>query len=169
LLEESTAAARVNTAVDLGSGNGRYAIALAKRGFRTDSIEWTHSGIAESMKNCNDHGVEISCQRADFLRVAHEHRKYGLVLSSGLLEELPREAHAYAVRGHLDWARSTGIVAIKYCVEIVGRGELVDPELVPTLFKEQGATILHHSVDPTLKRSKSNMIIKTATIIGRRN
>lgn len=154
-------------AVDIGSGNGRYAVELARIGFYTDAVEWTDSGVEEIRRRARAARTEVHCINACFLRIAREKRCYDLVFSSGLLEEIPQSEQEAALRGYASWVRPGGTLLIRYCTEISGRGNSIDARLAMELLQSTGMEIYHLTEDQHLKLGRSGMWLRAATIAAR--
>jgi len=155
-------------AVDVGSGNGRYAMPLSQSGFRTDAIEWAECGLAEMRKLCQTRGVSVTAIEQDFTQMNIIPSQYDLVLSSGFLEEVPADMLYETVTRHIDLAKEGGTIALKYCLEIEGRGKLVDTKVVRSAVHSKMAVEIKYVEDAELKLSKSGMKIRTATLIARK-
>lgn len=167
-LIESFPAREPSRAVDIGSGNGRYAVELARMGFDAAALEWTTAGINQIRHRAASAQTAVTCLPVCFLQVAREVHSYDLVLSSGLLEEIPSESQPLAVRGYANWTRAGGQLVIRYCTEIVGRGRLVSNELVQSVLMSSGMEVYHFSEDPTLKRGRSGLELRAATLVARK-
>jgi cyclopropane fatty-acyl-phospholipid synthase-like methyltransferase len=165
------------TAVDIGSGNGRYAIPLAKRGYITDALELTSAGVERLRRTAELEGVVINARQGDFTTCYLEPRQYNLVISSGLIEEVDPAHHKNLVTGFQNWTAPGGYALIKYCLEIKGRGQLVEDGLVPKLFRHPGWEILYVEEEQNMHPSKAQFTqqgqidseIRTGTVIARKH
>lgn len=151
-------------AVDIGSGNGRYAVELARVGYESEALEWTQTGCRRVKERARAHRVSVSCIQRDFLSVAHEVHEYDLVLSSGLLEELPDDCHSRAVDGLVNWAKQGGRIIIRYCTRIVGRGELVDSNQILRMLASNRTKLLFYKEESKPKLARSGLYTQAATI-----
>lgn len=167
-LVDSVPSRKPSRAIDIGSGNGRYAIELARMGFDADALEWTTAGINQIRRGAATARTTVACLPICFLKVASETRSYDLVLSSGLLEEIPREAQALALRGYANWTGAGGQLVLRYCTEIVGRGPLVSNRLVQSVLMSSGMEIYYFSEDSKLKRGRSGLELRAATVAARK-
>lgn len=162
------------TAVDIASGNGRYAIQLAKIGYITDAIELSQTGVNVIVENTRTQNVKVNAFQGDFLKLCKEYRQYDLVFSSGLLEEIDIEHHESVIKGFMKWTKPNGINIIKYCLEISGRGQLVKDNFVNSFYEKAGWKILFFKENSLIKKSNANMKfdgdvdvgIRTGTLIA---
>ena len=155
------------TAIDVGSGNGRYALAFNRLGLMTTAIEWTRTGSEIIQARARRQNATISVLNQDFLSYATPN-KYDVVFSSGLLEELTPTEQPHAISNLASLAKDGSIILIKFCVEIDGRGALVDSSLVQDRLRCSGISILFAHIDRAIKHSRSDMFIMTSTIVGRK-
>jgi hypothetical protein len=161
------------TAVDVASGNGRYAIPLALKGCRTKAVEITTSGINRIQNLAIDMGVEVETMQGDFLKLSKEPHQFDAIICSGLLEELDTpDDQIAAVYGLQSWTKPGGLLILKFCLEIDGRGIRTADNLILPLFKEDVWDILEHKADPTTRGSLTPIsfenMIRTETIIAKR-
>ena len=63
-LAETLRGAQANTALDLGCGVGRHALALAGMGFSVTAVDMAQEGLAEVSRSARDAGLEIATQAA---------------------------------------------------------------------------------------------------------
>ncbi|MBI2405564.1 class I SAM-dependent methyltransferase [Candidatus Microgenomates bacterium] len=160
-------------AVDIGSGNGRYAVSLAEIGYAVDAVELASSGVKRILKAAEQNNVAVNAIQADFTQIWQMQKNYDLVLSSGLIEEVDPIHHKNIIHGHQNWTKKGGYALIKYCLEIKGRGQLVEEDLVPGLFTNSNWKIIYANEEKEMhpsraKFTKENEIdsaIRTGTII----
>ena len=145
------------TAVDIASGDGRYAIPLAKMGYQVDAVEYAQAGVRRVLKNAQRANVKISIKQGDFTKLCKEKREYDLVLSSGLLEEIPKSTHKKVVNGFMGWTKMGGINIIKYCLWIKGRGNLTKTNFVKPLYEKAGWKILYFETPKGIQKSKAKI------------
>ncbi len=117
LLEYAKFSKKGLTAVDIASGNGRYAIALAKIGYKVDAIELSDVGVSRIKKDAKKEKVTVKAEQADFLKVLDKKKQYDVVFCSGLLEELDKKNHEKAIAGFMKWTKPGGLNIVKYCLE----------------------------------------------------
>ncbi|GEM_PF-6782921 len=145
------------TAVDIASGNGRYAIELTKLGYVTDAIELSDSGVDRILAKIEKENIKLKVTRGNFIKLCKSERQYDLVLSSGLLEEVDQEHHEDLIKGFISWTKPGGLNIIKYCLEISGRGNLVKDNFVNKFYEKTGWKILFFKENPQMKKSNANM------------
>ncbi len=129
-------------AVDIGSGDGRYAATLAEIGYQTDALELTDSGVARILKLAQQKNVHVKAEQGDFTKLWSIDKDYDVVISAGLIEEIDPINHKNIVQGYKNWTRVGGYVLLKYCLEIAGRGELIEKGLVPRLFTNKNWKVI---------------------------
>ncbi|MDP2933483.1 MAG: class I SAM-dependent methyltransferase [bacterium] len=162
------------TVVDIGSGNGRYAIPLAELGYTVDAIELTASGVERILAEAKQKHLYIGAVQGDFIKLCSEQKSYDLVLSSGLIEEVEPKHHKNIIEGFKNWVGKSGYALVKYCLEIQGRGQLVQEGLVPELFNVPGWEILyveeekemHPSRAQFVKENEIDSAIRTGTLVA---
>ena len=156
------------SAVDIGSGNGRYAIPMAELGCSVTALEWTKSGADRVQEMSNNKSVHVDIDRVDYTEACLDHREYDLVVCSGLLEEIDSADHINAITGFARWTSRGGLAVIKYCLELEGRGQLVDAGLTESVLRDQGMHIVSVREEKTMKTSAATkMGIRTGTVIAR--
>lgn len=158
------------TCIDIGSGNGRYAIPLAAH-FDTTALEYTDAGIERIQSGAQEMGVTLNVVKADFILESKQPRQYDIVFSSGLLEEIDALADQLTViAGLQNWTKPNGLLIFKFCLEIKDRGIRVPDGLVFPLFDRNQWTILEHEEERTLRDSLATINfenkLRTETIIA---
>jgi len=80
---------RPGRALDVGCGNGRNAIYLARHGFTVDGIDYAETAIKWAAERAYDAGVSVQlhCQSVFDLKI--EAGSYGLIYDSGCFHHLP--------------------------------------------------------------------------------
>lgn len=159
-------------AIDIGSGNGRYALSLARLGYETSALELTESGCELIKNRCQNEKVQIAILQRDILNTFCE-EPFDLVISSGLLEEIPHEQQTKAVENIKFYSRKSGLLILKYCLEISERGVTIKDGFVPDIFvNDLDWRIVEIKTDPILRKSIANINfenrVRTETIIARR-
>lgn len=82
--------ARGARAIDLGAGEGRDAVALARHGFQVTAVDISLPGLRKAAAWAATEGLELEIRQADILQLRLQDA-YGLVYSSGTLNHLPAE------------------------------------------------------------------------------
>lgn len=147
-------------AVDISSGNGRYAIPLAKLGYKVDAIELTNAGAQRILDFSKKEDVNVNVKEGDFAELSKERKQYDLVFCSGLLEEIKKEYQRNIIQGLMNWTKPQGMNIVKYCLEIKKRGQLVEEDLVPVLYKKANWKILFSEKEQQMHKSRTTIRIR---------
>lgn len=78
------------TGLDLGTGPGTQAIALAERGFQMVATDLSETAIRQAAARANEKGLEISFRQDDILN-SHLDRSFDFILDRGCFHVLPPE------------------------------------------------------------------------------
>ena len=156
------------SALDVASGNGRYAAELAVRGYATTALELSNSGATRIRHKATQLGLSIRVEVGDFLRRSEEAHSYDVVVCSGLLEEIPLETYSTAITGLQNWAAPGAIVVNRYCLEIKGRGVFAENGHVPSLYDADKWHIVYVDEMSALKMSKGGFELRHGTIVARK-
>jgi len=165
--------------IDVGSGNGRYAIPFAQYGLSTTALERSDSGCRVIEQRAGTEGGVDNLQvvQGDVLTIAKDHRlphgSFDVVFSSGLLEEIPKEAQGLAVANMANLVRKGGLFILKYCLEISERGVTVAEGSVPPMFTEGDQWNVHRiETDSGIRDSIAPItfenLVRTETVIATR-
>lgn len=156
------------SAIDIASGNGRYAVPMAQLGCTVTALEWTESG-AERIRNIAlSRGLQINIDKADYIKACIENRSYDLVVCSGLLEEIDPVHHHDVLVGFCRWTSPGGMATIKYCLELEGRGQLVEAGIAERVLLKEGMKIVSADEQHKMKISAATkMGSRTGTVIAR--
>jgi 2-polyprenyl-3-methyl-5-hydroxy-6-metoxy-1,4-benzoquinol methylase len=76
--------------LDIGAGQGRNALHLARQGFRVDAIDPSAAAVTSHRDAASREGLDVHSTRAGFLDHAAEPRSYGTILAMGLIPILDR-------------------------------------------------------------------------------
>lgn len=76
------------TALDLGTGPGTQAIALAERGFQVIATDLSETAVLQAAAKASDRGLEISFRQDDILN-SHLDRSFDFILDRGCFHVLP--------------------------------------------------------------------------------
>lgn len=164
-----------STAVDVGAGDGRYALSLARMGYKVDAIEYAQSGVNLIKKRAQALKVKINAFQGDFTKMVSNRRQYDLVFSSGLLEEIPSKHHVASIKKFINWTKPGGLNITKYCVWIKGRGNLVQKGIGRDIYKRAGWKIIYFQGPDNQEGVKKDIKfdraiqskVKTETIVAR--
>lgn len=159
----------INT-VDIGSGNGRYAIPFAELGLNTTAVEFTKNGSERIKKSAEEKKLHIEVINDDFLKV--QPIEQDIVFASGFIEELgSTEKQLQALELMKQWTKKGGLLVCRYCIEISERGILVDPEdLIIQEFLNPEWEIVLSDLEPKLRDSLANISfenkLRAATLVA---
>lgn len=78
-------AAGAGTALDLGAGVGRHAIALAGIGFRTTAFDAAESGLAHIRAQAREHGLGVATDRGQMTALPYADASFDYVLSFNVI------------------------------------------------------------------------------------
>lgn len=155
-------------AIDIASGNGRYAFVLEKMGYKTTAIELSASG-AERIKNkARVLSSNMEVIQADFIERHEEINNFDITFCSGLLEEIPVNYHKAVITGLSNWTIKGGISINRYCLEIEGRGVLVMDDTILKLYESDRWEIIEFTENKNLKMSKGGFNLRHGTIVARK-
>lgn len=185
------------TILEITSGNGRYAIALASslaQNLKKSNLEIQKPQI--TALEISTVGADLIRQRAikqnldleiicrDFLQIDLENSsdkvKFDRVFSSGFLEEIEPCEQIPAVKKMLELTKPNGIIICKYCLFISGRipkirvSETLIPNYLKKLAQNSLIKIIQIETDPSVRFNELSTIqdgqnhIRTQTIIIRK-
>ncbi|MBC7405879.1 MAG: class I SAM-dependent methyltransferase [Candidatus Parcubacteria bacterium] len=163
------------TLVDIASGNGRYAIELARNPkLVVTAIEISSTGRDLIDRRAKEEGLVVTAIQADILTYT-ECNQYDLVVSSGLLEELENvKDQADAIKKMQSMVKPEGRIILRYCLKISNRKpeQRTNPDFVRYFFGEDCWNILtHFSSRSTTNNTKSTIndgenTIQTQTLVA---
>jgi len=99
-------------ALDVGCGNGRNAIFLARQGFIVDAVDYSDSAVAWAREEVARAAVPVDVRHQSIFDVQLEPESYDLVYDSGCFHHLPphrREAYVELVAGALRHGGAFGL------------------------------------------------------------
>lgn len=85
---------RPGKAVDLGCGNGRNAIFLARRGFAVEGVDYSQKAIDWAAERVRDAGVTMRLRCRSVFALGYESGGYDLAYDSGCFHHLPPHRRA---------------------------------------------------------------------------
>lgn len=160
------------TALDAGTGNGRYAIPLAKLGYVVDAIDFSDKGIERVKAYAKMEMVTVNAEQGDITKLCKQVRQYDLILSSGLLEEVAPSFRVKLLDCFMRWTKPNGINIIKGCLEISGRGKLVEEGLLERVYSKKRWNIIYSYEEKNLRKSLANINfekkIRTTVIVAQK-
>lgn len=92
------------TVLDIGCGQGRNTLFLARRGFRVDALDPSRVALDQLRKTATESGLSVQTVHGTFLDLGEVSRDYGGILVFGLIPVLYRSEMSglvRAVRTHL--------------------------------------------------------------------
>lgn len=78
-------------ALDLGCGNGRFAIFLARNGFDVTAVDFSPTAIKMARKNAQEARVNVNFIKDDLTKLRHVTGTFDLVLDIGAFNDLSQE------------------------------------------------------------------------------
>ena len=97
-------------ALDLACGEGRNAVWLAERGWRTTAVDFSDVALAKAGQLAASRGVEVEWVLADVLELVVEPRTFDLV--AVLYLQLPHEQLVHALRVASDALAPGGVLVV---------------------------------------------------------
>ncbi|RQO60006.1 class I SAM-dependent methyltransferase [Paucibacter sp. KBW04] len=86
-------------ALDLGCGNARNAIHLARSGFQVEALDYSAQAIAWARERVAASGTEVTLRQGDFFELALPEGAYDLVYDSGCFHHIaPHRRAGYVAR-----------------------------------------------------------------------
>ncbi len=86
-------------ALDLGAGEGRYAVYLARRGCLVTAVDFSASGINKLKSIAGQHHLPISTLLCDLSEYTFKEAAYDLVVAATILDHLETPARNRVVQG----------------------------------------------------------------------
>lgn len=80
------------TALDLGCGDGRDAIFLARHGFDVTAVDFSPTAIKMARRNVQEAGVPVTVVQDDLTKLRHVTGTFDLVIDIGAFNDLSQEA-----------------------------------------------------------------------------
>ncbi|MFP3983479.1 MAG: class I SAM-dependent methyltransferase [Desulfurivibrionaceae bacterium] len=84
--------------LDLGCGDGRYAIYLAEKRFLVHSIDLSPVGLSKLALYAEKSGLEITTQEADLNTETLPDEEYDLIIFATILDHLQKEGREHLIR-----------------------------------------------------------------------
>ena len=85
--------------LDLGAGEGRYAVYLARRGCRVLAVDFSATGINKLSAIADQHHLPVATELCDLAVYAFPENTFDLVVAATILDHLENPARERAVRG----------------------------------------------------------------------
>ncbi|EOX3499300.1 class I SAM-dependent methyltransferase [Vibrio cholerae] len=152
-----------STCIDVASGNGRYALHLARLGFKSTAFELAESGCQYIQELSNKCAVEVNVVKGDI--IDSDFRKaYDLIICSGLFEEIPLDSFDSAIKGIGNLSKQDTFLITRYCLEIKGRSNIIPLGYVPSVLENNGWLIEYEHEMEDFKISKAGFTLRHGTI-----
>ncbi|BAY21490.1 putative thiopurine S-methyltransferase [Calothrix sp. NIES-2100] len=145
--------------LDLGTGPGTQAIALAERGFQVMATDLSEAAINQAAAKANQKGLEISFRQDDILNSRLE-QSFDLILDRGCFHVLPPHTYGIYVQTVANLLKPKGYLLLKCFSHLETREQgpyRFTPEEIQQIFKERfnlhlaKQTVYHGTLDPLPK------------------
>jgi len=115
-------------ALDLGCGNGRNAVFLARAGFAVEALDFSATAIEWAQQNIAKAGVSVQLHEASVFEWPGPAQPVDWVCDSGLFHHLPPHRRAGYVERVASWLKPGGMLALT-CFNPEGGSGLNDDEV----------------------------------------
>ena len=99
-------------ALDLGCGNGRNAIYLARAGFAVEGVDYSKAAIDWAAQNAREAGVDLPLRHASVFDLRLAAGSYDLIYDSGCFHHLAPHRRASYVQLVADVLKPGGLLAM---------------------------------------------------------
>ena len=130
---------RQGTVLDLGTGPGTQAMALAERGFQVTATDISEAAIAKAIDKAKERGIDISFKQDDILN-SHLDQKFDFVFDRGCFHVLSPERRQDYVRLVGSLIERSGYLFLKCFSSLETREEgpyRFTPEQIAEIFPSQ--------------------------------
>ncbi|MBW4618510.1 MAG: methyltransferase domain-containing protein [Cyanosarcina radialis HA8281-LM2] len=150
---------KTGSALDLGTGPGTQAIALAERGFDVTATDLSETAVNLAKEKAQQKGFNVSFQTDDILNT-HLNRKFDLVFDRGCFHVLPPECRLDYVRTVAGLIKSGGYLFLK-CFSYLETRESGPYRFTPTEIQEMFGDRFHvRSIEETVYHGTLNPLPK---------
>jgi len=116
---------KIRPVLDIGAGQGRNCLFLARQGFSVDAIDPSQVGIDHISRVATDESLSIRACRTGFEGFEADQGLYGAVLVFGIIQVLPRELIGRLIERIGDWTASGSLIMISaFTTEDPGFGKI---------------------------------------------
>ncbi|MFN6560822.1 MAG: class I SAM-dependent methyltransferase [Nostoc sp. ChiSLP01] len=145
--------------LDLGTGPGTQALALAERGFQMMATDLSQAAILQAAAKAKQKGLEVSFQQDDILNSRLE-QSFDLILDRGCFHVLPPQSYGTYVGTVASLLKPKGYLLLKCFSQEETREQgpyRFSPEEIQQIFKERfnlrlaKQTVYHGILDPLPK------------------
>ncbi|BAY66613.1 thiopurine S-methyltransferase (plasmid) [Calothrix brevissima NIES-22] len=145
--------------LDLGTGPGTQAIALAERGFQVMATDLSEAAINQAAAKANQKGLEISFRQDDILN-SHLEQYFDFILDRGCFHVLSPHTYGTYVQTVANLLKPKGYLLLKCFSHLETREQgpyRFTPEEIQQIFQERfnlrlaQQTVYHGTLDPLPK------------------
>lgn len=145
-----------STALDLGTGPGTQAMALAQRGFKVTATDLSATAIQKAQSIAREKGLDISWKQDDILNSTLD-QEFDFVLDRGCFHVLPPERRQDYVRVVASLIKPNGYLLLKCFSHLEQQEEgpyRFTPEAIEEIFSSQfnvlsvEETVYHGTLSP---------------------
>lgn len=144
------------TGLDLGTGPGTQAIALAERGFQVTATDLSDTAVQQALDKAKEKGLDISFKQDDILH-SNLNQEFDFVFDRGCFHVLPPERRQDYIRVVHRLIKSKGYLFLK-CFSHLEKSESgpyrFTPEQIKEIFSSRfnvcsvGETVYQGTLDP---------------------
>jgi cyclopropane fatty-acyl-phospholipid synthase-like methyltransferase len=98
--------------LDIGAGQGRHALFLARQGLTVEAIDPSSVGVADLARRANQENLPVETHCSDFQSFDRPAAYYSAVLLFGIIQEQPWEAIELLVTEVRAWLNREGLVFV---------------------------------------------------------
>lgn len=100
------------SALDIGCGEGRYSIYLAKNGLYVTAFDKSKIAIRKLIKLKTDYNLNINAMHLDIKKFNFQKNSYDLLVASTVLEQLNESERVFAVKGIKESLKVGGLLYV---------------------------------------------------------
>ncbi|MFO8059817.1 MAG: methyltransferase domain-containing protein [Bacillota bacterium] len=142
---------RDSRVLDMGCGEGRNALFLARAGFRVDAFDISERAVSKMLRSAEQRGIEVTGWVEDMTRFRFR-RQYDLIISHGVLHLLQRDDWRRVIDDMQAHTRSGGANVVAVFVDTLPTPEDLIP-FVRGLFRPGELAGLYSGWDVELSES----------------
>ncbi|HEY9666276.1 MAG TPA: class I SAM-dependent methyltransferase [Coleofasciculaceae cyanobacterium] len=145
------------TVLDLGTGPGTQAMALAEKGFKVTATDLSATAIAKAQSHAQEKGLDIVWKQDDILNSTLNSEKFDVVFDRGCFHVFPPERRQDYVRVVANLVKSNSYLFLKcfsYLEQREGGPHRFTPEEIRNIFSNQfnmlsvEDTVYHGTLSP---------------------
>lgn len=135
------------TALDLGCGEGRYSIYLARNGWSVKAVDFSDKGIEKLRNYAEENDFDIEAEVADVRNYEIEEEKYDLIMAVTILDHINKENDTLIARRMKNALKPGGYLFAQAHTKQDPGYDPDSPEKSPT-----SAAIMHYFDSDELRR-----------------